>query len=221
MFLPNPGILAAGEQPAAVGQVMWTAPGSYSWPVPDGVTSICGLAIGTGGAGASGYSGAGAALAWQNAISVRPGEVLTIRIGSSYGQSAIYRGVTRLVGASDGGLDTSVGTVLTGTGFSGGRGRLAGTGNQRNGGGAGGYTGAGAGATTVSDGYGGGGSSPLGGTAGGGAAGGNSPFNDGGTYGGGGGWSRDYGGGGGPGCVRIIWGPDRAYPNTNTGDMAA
>ena len=46
----------------------------------------------------------------------------------------------------------------------------------------------------------------------------------GGTYGGGGGGSRGTTGGGssapgGPGVTRIIWGPNRAFPNTNTGDL--
>jgi hypothetical protein len=44
-------------------------------------------------------------------------------------------------------------------------------------------------------------------------------------YGGGaGGWAYDYAGreaynGGGKGAVRIIWGTNRSFPSTNTGDV--
>lgn len=44
---------------------------------------------------------------------------------------------------------------------------------------------------------------------------------NGGTYGGGGGGanSTGYGGAGGAGGVRLMWGPNRSFPNTNTGVM--
>lgn len=67
----------------------------------------------------------------------------------------------------------------------------------------------------------GGGSGGVGGGAGSGGISGSQP--SGGLYGGGGG-GRDTSGGaagvsGGIGIVRIIWGPDRAFPSTNTGDL--
>ena len=48
---------------------------------------------------------------------------------------------------------------------------------------------------------------------------GNDPDVPGGNYGGGAGSNDSYGSYGGVGAVRIIWGPDRAFPNTNTGDQ--
>ena len=64
-------------------------------------------------------------------------------------------------------------------------------------------------------GYGRGGS---GGSNGGGNT-GNDPDVPGGDHGGGGGSNDSYGSYGGVGGVRIIWGPDRAFPSTNTADQ--
>ena len=101
------------------------------------------------------------------------------------------------------------------------------------GGGSGGYAGS-------SEGYGGGGggvglngegssgqvSSSSGGAGRGGSGGQNGTGNvnqdqdvPGGDYGGGGGSNDQYGSYGGVGGVRIIWGPDRAFPSTNTSDQ--
>ena len=106
-------------------------------------------------------------------------------------------------------------------------------GNGAGGGGSGGYAGS-------SESYGGGGggvglngqgsngqvSSSSGGAGRGGSGGGNGGGNTGndpdvpgGDYGGGAGSNDSYGSYGGVGAVRIIWGPDRAFPNTNTGDQ--
>lgn len=216
MFLPNPGVLAAGVISVAIGQAMWTTPGQHLFVVPDGVTSISAVCIGKGG-DANTRSGNGGALAWRNAIPVTPGETLTLWVSS--GETSVYRGGLRLVGALDGNASTTPATVLAGSGYAGGLGASAGSVNQRNGGGAGGYGGAGGAASTESSGYGGSGSSPYGGSGPGGAAGANTPYLDGGMYGGGAGSSRGAYGIGGPGCIRIIWGPDRAFPNTNTGDL--
>ncbi len=109
-----------------------------------------------------------------------------------------------------------------------------GTGNSgQGGGGSGGYAGG-------SESYGGGGggvgllgegasgqvSSNNGGRGNGGSGGGNGGGNTGndpdvpgGDYGGGAGSNDSWGSYGGKGAVRIIWGPERAFPATNTGDL--
>lgn len=120
------------------------------------------------------------------------------------------------------------------TGFGGAGGAYATNGSAGTGGGAGGG-GGGGGSTSLSRGGGGGGVGLLGeGTSGsGGATGGisGSPGTGGstgtdgsasaaGVYGGGGAGADSSGatpGAGGGGAVRIIWGPDRAFPSTNTG----
>lgn len=211
MFLPNPGVLAAGVGGAPVGQQLFLASGDFV--VPDGVFKISIVAIGRGADATSTESGAGGALACANDISVTPGEVLSV---VSFGSASVRRAITNLVSVTAGNRSTP-GQVLAGTGFPGGAGASV-SGTDRRGGGAGGYTSAGGGAGTVSSSLGGGGSSPLGG--GPGAQAGAAPTVNGESYGGGGGRSRTFGDGqGGPSCVRIIWGPGRAFPNTNTGDL--
>jgi hypothetical protein len=131
--------------------------------------------------------------------------------------------------------------------YSGGPGRTTTSGNGGGGGGAGGYTSSGlassgSGTTSACVRVGGnsgdgnlGGLSPTG--TGGGSGAGTSLLGSGttlcrpaavnhgggvgGSFGGGGGGSGAFcgGGNGGPAGVRIIWGPNRAYPNTNTGDV--
>ena len=67
-------------------QAMYAYAGTYSLIVPEGCTSIAGVAIAPGGGGACGASGdtnsspagGGGALSYSNAIPVTPGEVLTI-----------------------------------------------------------------------------------------------------------------------------------------------
>ena len=137
----------------AVGQALFTS--STSFLVPSGVTSIAAVAVGGGGGGAastsalggfSGGGGAGGALHWRNAISVTPGETLSIGIGAAGtggtaagsnnatagGESFIKRGTTYLVQAPGGEAgkynlnNTSLGgtpnTALGGGGGTGGRG---------------------------------------------------------------------------------------------------
>ena len=130
--------------PAPASSVLFTSDGSrgedattgtyttHSWTVPNGVTSIAGVVIGSG-AGASqrkptssysaaGEAGGGGALSYVNNISVTPGETLTILVGNkgarttssgaaitgaAGGISAIRRGSTNLVSvtAAIGGAD--------------------------------------------------------------------------------------------------------------------
>ena len=117
-----------------------------------------------------------------------------------------------------GGANGSAGVAGTGGAAGGGGSSSVGNGNRGAGGGGVGILGAG------SSGAGG----PLGNPAtsgGGGGSGGSTVAAGGGTYGGGGpGANRNappYSviGGGGSGAVRIIWGPSRAFPSTNTGDL--
>lgn len=128
---------------------------STSWTVPANVTSVSVVAVGAGGGGSasttalggfSGGGGAGGALHWRNAISVTPGETLSIGIGAAGtggtaagqnnatagGESFVKRGTTYLVQAPGGEAgkynlnNTSLGgtpnTALGGGGGNGGRG---------------------------------------------------------------------------------------------------
>ena len=219
MFLPNPGIMAAGAGVVPVGQQLFTATGPFI--VPADVFRICAVVIGRGGDSVGDYagdtpfwfSGAGGGLAYSNNVIVTPGETLEVFISSN--GVTISRGPTVLLWARNGREQGVAGDGITGdVRRSGGRG----TGWDDRiipGAGAAGYTSNGEPSTSIDDEYhGGGGTSPYGGGAGasaGGASGGNGA-----AYGGGG---ASGGFRGGPGCARIIWGPGRAFPNTNTGDM--
>jgi hypothetical protein len=143
---------------------------TWSWTVPDGVTSIHVLCIGAGGAGGAvsnwgGGGGGGGALAWKNNITVTPGETLTVKSGwpttskmsgnkwgATGGAAEVLRSSTVLVKANGGsgghygspGYYGTGGTVGVGDGGgAGGRGGDAGLSDGGGGGGAGGYTGAG------------------------------------------------------------------------------
>lgn len=64
----------------------YTAPGTYSWTVPNGVTSISVAAIGGGGGSSQkpsgGTGGGGAQLKYVNNVSVTPGQVYSIVVGN-------------------------------------------------------------------------------------------------------------------------------------------
>jgi hypothetical protein len=146
-----------------IGETSFTTPGIYSWTVPADVFSISVVAVGAGAGG--GYSrgsgsGGGGALAYGNSISVTPGQILTVGVGTSgIGQnvlgvgstatdgenSYVKRGGISLVEAGGGkrriaGLG---GTVIVGTGGDGGFGLIQSGGGVTpvGGGGAGGYSG--------------------------------------------------------------------------------
>lgn len=113
-----------------------------------------------------------------------------------------------------GGATSTAGTA--GTGGAGGGGGGSSSSNSRGGGGGGtGLLGAGTSGT-------GGTAGTTGGNGVGGSSGANGNTAGGGVYGGGG-FGGDttafVGGNGGSGAVRIIWGPGRAFPSTNTGDL--
>lgn len=204
------------------GQQLYTANGTFV--VPAGVTSICVVAIGGGGPrsydGTDYSGGGGGGLAYANAIAVTPGESLEVTVTatdpslSPQGLSQLRRVATStsLVAASAGRV--AGGNVIAGTGFAGGLGAQYFFGPSYQGGGAGGYTSAGGAGDPNGLTRGGGGADPLGG--GPGAAGGASSNQNGLSYGGG---AAATIGTPGLGCVRIIWGAGRAFPNTNTGDV--
>lgn len=220
MFFPNPGILAAGVGGPAIGQRLFTASGPFV--VPADVFRICAVVIGRGGDSvgdtAGGvdvwFSGGGGGLSYSNNVIVTPGETLEISLSTN--GVTISRGSTVLLWARNG-----RGQGVAGDGVVGDVRRSGGSGTGWDdriilGAGAAGYTSNGEPSSGLGDEYrGGGGTSPYGGGAGasaGGASGGHGA-----AYGGGG---ATGGFKGGPGCARIIWGPNRAFPNTNTGDMA-
>lgn len=156
-----------------------------------GLTDVIGLGYHWPGGGAGGYSGDGG------------------RTGSS---GSSYAGHS--------------GTDYYGHDGAGGGGGGGGYTNSHGGGGGGGGVGIYGEGTSGSGGQGGTSSTDL--TAAGGGSGGTDGAtntssyqagNDGGNYGGGGGCSYYTGGDGGGGAVRIIWGPNRSFPSTNTADV--
>jgi hypothetical protein len=152
----------------ATGQEDFTSPGTFTFTVPSGVTSIDAVAVGGGGGGggSNGASGPGAAggggggLSWLNGISVTPGETLDVIVGDGGaqgtnsidgvegGDSSIQRsgGILLLAEAGQGGASnvTSGGDGAGGAGGSsldvsyGGGNGGAGGAAQNNGAGAGG-----------------------------------------------------------------------------------
>ena len=221
----SPSIGRAAAAPA-VGQVLFTAT-NFSWTVPEGVTEISVVCIGAGQRPPDTLNtGKGGSLRYVNKISVTPGEVLSGNIALTSAGSRLRRGSDVLCGASWGGASAS----QVGAGSNGGNGRAKATGQSAAGGGAGGFLLAGGAAPSGDNSRGGGGVDPygrvltqaLGGTAPGGIG---FDAHGGGNYGGGGGlyYNPESGstlrGGGGDGCVRVIWGEGRAFPNTLTEDM--
>jgi hypothetical protein len=262
------------------GQAVYTAPGTHNWVCPANVYQVDVVCVGGGGSGADsnsgGGGGGGGGLGYRNSISVTPGDLYTVFVGSGGNPVSFTTGLsggnsyfisTEIVfgGGGGGGLFPSGGA---GGGYFplGGNGGNGGTtvGNGSGGGGAGGYSGSGGGGgggrVNGANGAGGGGGGGGGGdfsfrggggggvgllgegTSGSGGAGSSTTSGTGGlggsggangSSGGSGGQGGVYGGGGaghdnsnstssGPGAsgaVRIIWGPNRAFPSTNTGDL--
>lgn len=143
--------------------------------------------------------------------------------GGNGGNGDVYRSAG---GGGAGGYSGSGGAG--GTATEGGVAGAAGTGGGGGGGGEGDYQYRGGGGGGVgllgegTSGTGGAGSATSHGTPGAGGSGGANGANSaGGAYGGGGagGNYNTAGGSGTDGAVRIIWGPERAFPSTNTGDV--
>ena len=276
----------ANVLPPAVGEFQYTTTGSHAFTVPAQCNSVSVVCIGGGGGGmyynnnSSTYSyrmngGGGGGLVYVPAISVTPGQVITVIVATG-GQSGAYSTGSTVGGNSSFGTLSATGgnpgrynQNITGGGgfapFAGGiirfGGSSEGTGasvyGPAGGGGAAGYTsnggigwnrasgqpsysgdggGGGGWSTSFYESYGGGGVGIFGagsnGTQGGAnvqagsGSGGTNPTSNqvGGLYGGGGGGNSSVfsgtGGNGGQGAVRIIFGPGRAFPSTNT-DLAS
>lgn len=214
------------------GQQEFTTPGTFTFTVPVGVTTISAVVIGGGGGGAYvnsatyGPGGAGGGgLTYAIAIDVTPGETLTCIVasggagstsqntpGGTGGTSEISRGSSQLIYAVGGGGSTGYNT--NGSGGGGG----VGYGTHASGGGIGGHGGlgntvisspaAGGGGAAGYSGNGGSGVSYIGNTtgctgSGGGGGGGNRSTND---------FTSGAGGGGGVGIYGE--GASGAYGNT-------
>lgn len=72
----------------------YTEPGTYTWTVPEGVTTISLLGIGAGGGGvqslAGGSGGTGGNLVYYNSLPVTPGDTYSIVVGGGGSPGNIY-----------------------------------------------------------------------------------------------------------------------------------
>ena len=176
----DPGISTSVVETSPVGQTPYTTPGTYTFTVPAGTTSISAVVVGGGGGGSgcdggqlrgeTNNGGGGGGLAYGT-IAVTPGETLTVVVGSggnaggddspgtAGGTTTISRGATVLLsgGGGAGGQYRSDGLTAAG-GASGGTVRI--------GGGSGGNSGTGSGASGATGGGGAGGYSGNGGNGG-------------------------------------------------------
>lgn len=195
---------------ALPGQIAYTSPGTYSWTVPAGVTTVSAVLVGTGG-GASGQpngpavkSGSGGGLRYINALPVIPGETLSVTVGA-FGAIPYNAGYTGGIGG-DSLISRNANTLV----FAGG-GRMGGVGGTGSTVGAGPYGGTiaggngGAGSAGGNVGLGGGGAGGYSGNGGIGSTGEHSPGSAGaGGGGGGGGGSANNGTGAEGGGVGIL-----------------
>lgn len=105
------------------GETTYTTAGTYYWTCPVGVTSVSVVCIGGGGSGCStpddidgsGSAGSGGGLGWKNNISVTPGQIYLVIVGSGGGI------VTSNSDGYDGGISyfISSGYVYGGGGYKG------------------------------------------------------------------------------------------------------
>lgn len=199
------------------GDMLYDTPGTYTFTVPEGVTSICAVSVGGGGSGygttAGGTGGSGGGLGWKNNITVTPGEEFTVEVGAGGtivsrigGNSYIRRktGYQNYYAFAYGGTGDLSDTVKSGGGYAysdgGGTGGSARGGTYGGGGGgAGGYTGNGGDGGLYST------PAPTAGSGGGGG-------------GGGGGGSGDSAGGGG-GVGLFGQGPSGSAGANSSGDV--
>jgi len=183
---------SGGGGPEPPGQVVFDTPGTTTWTVPNGVTSVSVVCIGAGNAGgeSSGlHPGGGGALAYGNNIATTPGATINLQVGEmTHTNEDTWFSASNVLQAEGGDAGTgnaaASGSYLTGGNSGGARGSgYASWGNKYGGGGggAGGYTGAGgkggdatsgAGNAGAGDAAGGGGSSNVTGGSDGAAGGG-------------------------------------------------
>ena len=147
----------------ASGQESFTTAGTYTWVAPVGITSVCVVAVGGGGASGGWNGGSGGGLGWKNNIAVTPGSSYTVRVGAggtkvngavagSAGGDSYFINTTTVKGGGGAGgaqgFDAPAAAGGTYTGDGGGNGGASGIYNLSpsqygGGGGAGGYAGAG------------------------------------------------------------------------------
>ena len=142
------------------GSVSFTTPGTYSWTVPTGVTSVCVVAVGGGGGGGlNAGAGGGGGLGYKNNIAVTPGQTYSVVVGAggfnqtqggtplssaplAGGDSYFINATTVKGGGGSAGGSSAGGTYIGDGGGNGGAGGN-GSGGLGAGGGAGGYAGKG------------------------------------------------------------------------------
>lgn len=195
-------MLLGSEARVVGGQVMFTAASTFSFVVPTGVNALSAYARGSGGGGGygntsyrgtSGGNGGVGGSAYLNNIPVTPGETLTVIVGAGGGTPGAGA-VTQLLRGST--------VLLTAVGGAAGY-NSSSTGSSENNPGA---PGPAAGVIPGATGLGTGNAAP----------------------GSGGNGGKGYGFSGGltaskgiNGCMRIIWGKNRAFPSTNVADVTA
>lgn len=79
--------LQAEPPPPATEEQLYTTPGTYTWTVPAGATSICVVCVGGGGGGGGNGSssmrgGGGGGLSYKNNIAVLVGNTYTVTVGA-------------------------------------------------------------------------------------------------------------------------------------------
>lgn len=225
-------LLGKFDDDSPLGQQLFDANSEdLTFIVPADVFSICCVCIGPG----RGYGGGG--LSWRNHIEVVPGEALTVILSGDSELRRVTEVLTIAKGSLSGSLNGGLGGKSAGAMNDGGG---NGGSSQNNGGrgGAGGYTGNGGSGYEYSDGSNGTGGGGGGGSRNRGFGGGTYPFGKGvngiggtsntgnggrGSYLDGKTRSTNYGGGMNSsqanGCVRIIWGSNRFFPDTRTDDL--
>lgn len=165
------------------GQSEFTSAGTYSFVVPNGVTSISVVAVGGGGSGRYGQGGGGGCLGYKNNISVTAGETITCKAAraGNHDEAGTAGGVTStIVRASN---NSTLMSVYGGP-SSGSSSHASSIGSGQDGGGLGGHKSAGGGGAAGYSGNGGRGADSSSESGGNGAG------------GGGGGGGNDDGGGG-------------------------
>ena len=192
------GTGSGGPEPP--GQVVFDTPGTTTWTVPNGVTSVSVVCIGAGNAGGASsglHPGGGGALAYGNNIPTTPGATINLQVGEMvHTNEDTWFSASNVLFAGGGNSNTTAGTASGSYLTAGNSGGIRGAGYSSwgnkyggGGGGAGGYTGAGG---TGGDATSGAGNAGAGDAAGGGGA-SDTTGGDTGPAGGGGGGSGLFG----------------------------
>ena len=90
---------------AGVGQQEFTTPGTYTFTVPSGVTSVSVVCVGAGGAGGA-YGAGGGSLAYKNNITVTPGQSHTVVVGATNSTTDQWGGLANTTAGSSSVLGT-------------------------------------------------------------------------------------------------------------------